>query len=101
MGGGFGVNYHPDDKPIDLHDLGARVKSLYEEVILPHKDFHPLQIKDECGSTVTAEHGWLVTRVRNMKDTYKRFLGVDPSMTDRFLVSGYVWFLPKDHHYQK
>ena len=87
MGGGIGVNYHPDDKPIDLRDLGLRVKSLYEEIVLPHKDLHPLQIKYECGSVVTAENGWLVSRVINMKDTYKRFLGVDASMTD-FSVSG-------------
>ena len=70
MGGGIGVDYHPDDKPIDLHDLGDRVKSLYEEIVLPHKDLHPLQIKYECGTIVTADNGWLVTRVRNMKDTY-------------------------------
>ena len=87
MGGGIGVNYHPDDKPIDLHDLGVRVKSLYEEIILPHKDLHPLQIKYECGSVVTAGNGWLVSRVINMKDTYKRFLGVDASMTD-FVLPG-------------
>ena len=50
MGGGIGVDYHPDDKPIDLHDLGDRVKSLYEEIVLPHEDLHPLQIKYECGA---------------------------------------------------
>ena len=82
MGGGIGVNYNPDDKPIDLSDLGLRVKSLYEEIVLPDKDLHPLEIKYECSSVVTAENGWLVSRVINMKDTYKRFLGVDASMTD-------------------
>ena len=87
MGGGIGVNYHLDDKPFDLRDLGRRVKTLYEEIVLPHKDLHPLQIKYECGNVVTAENGWLVSRVINMKDTYKRFLGVDASMTD-FSVSG-------------
>ena len=89
MGGGIGVNYHPDDKPIDLHDLGVRVKSLYEEIILPHKDLHPLQIKYECGTIVTADNGWLVTRVINMKDTYKRYLGVDASVTDFSLPGTY------------
>ena len=57
MDGGIGVNYHPDDKPIDLHDLGLRVKSLYEEIVLPYKDLHPLQIKYECGAVVTADNG--------------------------------------------
>jgi len=89
MGGGIGVNYHPDDKPIDLHDLGVRVKSLYEEIVLQQNDLHPLQIKYECGAIVTADNGWLVTRVRNMKDTYKRFLGVDASVTDFSLPGTY------------
>lgn len=89
MGGGIGVNYHPDDKPIDLHDLGVQVKSFYEEIVLPHKDLHPLQIKYECGAVVTADNGWLVSRVINMKDTYKRFLGVDSSMTDFALPGTY------------
>ena len=89
MGGGIGVNYHPDDKPIDLHELSVRVKSLYEEIVLPHKDLHQLQIKYECGTIVTADNGWLVTRVINMKDTYKRFLGVDASVTDFSLPGTY------------
>ena len=92
MGGGIGVNYHPDDKPVDLRNLGLRVKSLYEEIVLPHKDLHPLQIKYECGSVVTAEKGWLVSRVINMKDTYKRFLGVDASITDFALSGAFGWY---------
>jgi len=87
MGGGIGVNYHPEDNAVDLCDLGVRVKSLYEKIVLPHKDLHPLQIKYECGSLVTGDYGWLISRVINMKDTFKRFLGVDASMTD-FSVSG-------------
>ncbi|KAL9952671.1 hypothetical protein ACROYT_G039960 [Oculina patagonica] len=82
LGGGIGVNYHRDDKLIDLQDLGLRVRCLYEEIVMPHRDLHPLQIKYECGRVVTAENGWLVSRVINMKDTYKRFLGVDASMAD-------------------
>ena len=66
------------------------MKSLYEEIVLPHKDLHPLQIKYECGAVVTADNGWLVSRVINMKDTYKRFLGVDSSMTDFALLEHMV-----------
>ena len=82
LGGGIAVNYQADDKPIDLHDLGLQIRSLYEEIVMPHRDLHPLQIKYECGRLVTAENGWLVSRVINMKDTYKCYLGVDASMTD-------------------
>lgn len=78
----MGVNYRPEDEPIDLGDLGQQVKRLYEEIVLPHTDLHPLQIKYECGTLVTVDCGWLVSRVINMKDTYKRFLGVDASMAD-------------------
>ena len=85
MGGGIGVPYHPEDIPVDLEDLGFRVKCLYEEIVLPHRDLHPLQVKYECGSVVTSDVGWLVSRVINMKDTYKRFLGVDAVMVDLLL----------------
>ncbi len=85
MGGGIGVPYHPEDTPVDLEDLGFRVKCLYEEIVLPHRDLHPLQIKYECGAAMTGDFGWLVSRVINMKDTYKRFLGVDAVMVDLLL----------------
>ena len=85
MGGGIGVTHYPEDIPVDLEDLGLRVKCLYEEIVLPHRDLHPLQIKYECGGVVTGEFGWLVSRIINMKDTYKRFLGVDASMADLML----------------
>ena len=85
MGGGIGVTHHPEDMPVDLEGLGCLVKCLYEEIVLSHQDLHPLQIKYECGGVVTGDFGWLVSRVINMKDTYKRFLGVDASMADLML----------------
>ena len=85
MGGGIGNSCHPDQKGIDLGDLGCRVKSLYEGIVLPHRDLHPLQIKYECGAIVTTDCGWLISRVINMKDTYKRHLGVDATTVDFFL----------------
>ena len=85
LGGGIGVNNHPEEKPVDLKDLGLRVKHLYEQIVLTQSDLHPLQIKYECGGLLTGDCGWLVSRVINMKDTYKRFLGVDASIVDILL----------------
>lgn len=85
MGGGIGVQYSPEQNSVDLADLGSRVKALYEEIVLPHQGLHPVQIKYECGCIVTAEHACLVSRVINMKDTYKRFLGLDATMADLVL----------------
>ena len=85
MGGGIGVKYRPEQQTVNLGDLGNRVKDLYEEIVLPCHGLHPLQIKYECGALVTAEHGCLISRVINMKDTYKRFLGLDSSMADLIL----------------
>lgn len=88
MGGGIGVNHHPDQKPIDLRDLGFRVKALYEEIVLPNRDLHPLQIKYECGQLLTCNCAWLISRVINMKDTYRRHLGVDATMADLKIYAG-------------
>ena len=85
MGGGISSSCHPEQKAIDLGDLGFRVKVLYEEIVLPYQDLHPLQIKYECGKLVTFHCGWLISRVINMKDTYKRHLGVDATIADFWL----------------
>ena len=90
----IGVNCHPDDQPIDL--LGVRVKSLCEG--LPRKDL--LQIKYDCDAVVTVDNCWLVLRVINMKDAYKRFLGVHASMTDLALPGRNEGFSPQGHHCQ-
>lgn len=36
----------------------------------------------ECGRYITGPHGYLVTKVRHLKETYKKYAGVDACMAD-------------------
>jgi diaminopimelate decarboxylase len=77
LGGGLGIPYKPEDKEINLTIISEGIQSLYEEYQLD-----PVKIYMECGRYITGPHGYLVSKVRHVKDTYKRYAGLDASMAD-------------------
>ncbi|MBM3272446.1 diaminopimelate decarboxylase [Candidatus Kaiserbacteria bacterium] len=77
LGGGIGIPYRPEQVAVDIAALGARVHDLYVEM-----GMHNLKIFLECGRVITGPHGYLVTRVRHLKHTYKHYAGVDACMAD-------------------
>ena len=81
FGGGLGVAYKPDDKPIDLDKLKEGIKQKYENLIVAN-GLDPVRIVTENGRYITGPNGFLVTRVRSIKETYHRFVGVDATMAD-------------------
>lgn len=79
MGGGLGIPYHPDDSPLDLAALGqsaAQQLANFEtqQGYAPH-------LYMESGRYITGPHGVLVTQAINTKDTCRRYIGVDASMS--------------------
>ncbi|MDR2346617.1 MAG: diaminopimelate decarboxylase [Planctomycetaceae bacterium] len=80
LGGGFGIAYKPDQKPIDLIKIGTEINTEYTKSGL--EKFSPLSIFTESGRLVSAEAGVLVTRVIHKKNTYKKYIGVDASMAN-------------------
>jgi len=81
MGGGIGIPYKPDEKPVDLGVVSKGMKKEYEKMIVP-AGLDPLRIFFECGRVVTGPYGYLVTRVRQVAKKYKDFVGVDACMAD-------------------
>jgi diaminopimelate decarboxylase len=81
LGGGVGIPYRPEQRPVDLEDVSAGVRAAYAELIAGN-GLDPLRIFFECGRLITGPHGYLVTTVRHVKYTYKQFAGVDASMAD-------------------
>jgi diaminopimelate decarboxylase len=81
LGGGIGIPYRPEQRPVDLVAISAGVRAAYDELIAP-AGLAPLKIFMECGRLMTGPHGVLVTRVRHLKHTYRRFAGVDATMAD-------------------
>jgi len=79
LSGGIGIPYNPDDEAVDLEFVGQGVKKCYEEMIVPNQ-LHPLKIFTEYGRMVTGPYGYLVSEVKHMKDTYRKYAGLDACM---------------------
>ncbi len=69
MGGGFGIPYKPDEKPLDLNKLNAL------------KGFFPGELWVEPGRFIVGNAGYLLTRVTEVKRKGNRtYVGVDVGM---------------------
>jgi diaminopimelate decarboxylase len=81
LGGGIGIPYRPEEKPVDLAWLGEQVRELYDTMIVS-AGLSPLRIVMENGRMVTGPHGYLVTRCLHHKQIYRDYVGVDASMAN-------------------
>ncbi len=81
LGGGIGIPYNPEDEEVNLEKVGEGVKEVYDSIIKAN-GLDPLKIYLECGRMVTGPYGYLVTEVRHIKETYKRYAGVDATMAN-------------------
>jgi diaminopimelate decarboxylase len=75
FGGGFGVAYKPEDKPLDLPKLGAMITA---EVETFTKEYGHIQIRFEPGRFLVAESGVLLGTVTDIKETpHHTFIGLN------------------------
>lgn len=81
LGGGIGIPYNVEDKPVDIEALGAGIEAKYNEIIVP-SGLDPVKIYLEAGRVITGPYGYLVTKVQHLKKTYKNYVGVDASMSN-------------------
>lgn len=79
MGGGLGIPYRPSDTPLDLKAMAAGIGELYSRFMEKHGRAPKLFM--ESGRYMTGPHGVLVTRAINEKNIYRRYVGVDASMS--------------------
>jgi diaminopimelate decarboxylase len=80
LGGGIGVPYKPSDKSFEIKKYAQSLNQLYQKYEL-NKLGAP-KVYMENGRYISAEAGYLVTRVINQKQTYKNYIGVDASMAN-------------------
>jgi diaminopimelate decarboxylase len=81
LGGGIGIPYRPAQEAVDLERVGEAIRAAYARRLLAQG--HPeLQLCLECGRMVTGPYGYLVSRVRHIKQTYKRYAGLDACMAN-------------------
>jgi len=81
IGGGVGIPYRPEESVIDLAALGQDITEAYESTIARY-GLDPVRLCMECGRVITGPAGFLIARVRHLKQTYKHYVGLDASMAD-------------------
>ncbi len=81
IGGGIGIAYRPEQRPVDLALVSRGIQAAYAATIAA-RGLAPMALLMECGRLITGPYGYLVARVRHIKRGYKRFAGLDASMAD-------------------
>ncbi len=79
MGGGFGIPYRPEEKPIDLTAMANDIAAAFAR--FSQKNGYAPRLFIESGRYMTGPHGVLVTKVINHKNIYRKYVGVDASMS--------------------
>lgn len=81
LGGGIGIPYKSEYKPVDLMVVSNGIKELYESKIVAN-GLAPLKIFFESGRAITGPYGFLVSKVLHLKETYKKYAGLDSCMAN-------------------
>ncbi|MFU8781003.1 MAG: diaminopimelate decarboxylase [Kiritimatiellia bacterium] len=81
LGGGIGIPYRPAQEAVDLAAVGRGIEQVYREIIVAN-GLDPVSLALECGRMITGPYGYLVSRVRHIKDTYKHYVGLDACMAN-------------------
>ena len=81
IGGGIGIPYRPDQEPVDLERIGEGIREVYRTVLAP-RQLDQTKLFMECGRMITGPYGWLVSRIRHIKKTYKNYAGLDACMAN-------------------
>jgi diaminopimelate decarboxylase len=79
IGGGLGIPYRPEQKPLDLRTISDGIRERYMAIIEKNR-LGPLKLFMECGRYITGPYGYLVAQVLHLKNTYKNFAGLDACM---------------------
>lgn len=81
LGGGLGIPYIPEDKPINYEELASEIMEIYQRKIIDRGLF-PSKIAFESGRLMTGPYGYLVTKIIHTKETYKDYVGLDACMAN-------------------
>jgi len=81
LGGGIGIPYEPGQDAVDLEKMSKGIQEGYNQFIKSN-GLDPLKIYFESGRAITGPFGFLVSRVLHIKNTYKKYAGLDASMAN-------------------
>lgn len=81
IGGGFGVPYRPEKESLDMDYVARGIRGVFDKKIKENNLKEPRLIA-EPGRWISADMGFLVGKVHVIKDSYKKFVGIDASSND-------------------
>ena len=81
LGGGIGIPYRPEAKPVDLFYVSRGIQDAYNRIIAKN-GLEPLRVVMENGRCITGPYGYLVTKAIHEKNIYKRYIGLDACMAN-------------------
>jgi len=93
LGGGFGIPYKPEENELDIYYISDQIKELYEKILLEN-GLKPPKIYMEHGRYITGPNGYLITKVLHIKDSYKKYAGIDANSANLLRPAMY-----KAYHY--
>lgn len=80
FGGGVGIPYKPEEKPVDIFAIADGVHKMYDSIIKANG--MSLAIYTEMGRYITGPNGYLLSTVRGKKHIYKEYIGLDATACD-------------------
>lgn len=80
FGGGVGIPYKPEEKPVDIFAIADGVHKMYDSIIKANG--MSLAIYTEMGRYITGPNGYLLSSVRGKKHIYKEYIGLDATACD-------------------
>ncbi|MFO0416212.1 MAG: diaminopimelate decarboxylase [Pseudomonadota bacterium] len=81
MGGGIGIPYRPEQRAVDIEQVGRGISECYAQT-LSGTDLAPPALLMECGRYITGPYGYLITRAIHTKSIYRDYIGVDATMAN-------------------
>ncbi len=76
FGGGLGIPYRPEEEPLDIEEFASRITGLFREKLSEYGLGKPVMCL-EPGRYIVGDASYLLTRVNTVKESYRRFAGVD------------------------
>ena len=78
LSGGIGIPYLPEEKGIDIFEIGSLIKKHYDEVLID-SGYGEIDLYTELGRFMLGPHGALITTAVHEKKIHKNYIGVDAS----------------------
>lgn len=76
FGGGLGIPYTPDEEPLDIDEFASRITGLFKDKLSDYGLGKPVMCL-EPGRYIVGDASYLLTRVNTVKESYRKFAGVD------------------------